>query len=141
MKIKALIKKLNPKVNIPEYKTTGSSGLDLEAFIEQDIIIKSKETALIPTGISVAIPENFEKTSSGFGTQHTTKERGGAKGQSRTYPGIPRFPTLEFPETQCFGQEQKQRGQPREQRKRIGRGAFYLKSGFGKNGDEAVREN
>lgn len=60
MKIKALIKKLNPKVNIPEYKTTGSSGLDLEAFIEQDIIIRSKETALIPTGISVAIPENLE---------------------------------------------------------------------------------
>jgi dUTP pyrophosphatase len=60
MKIKALIKKLSSKVNIPEYKTTGSSGLDLEAFIEQDIIIRSKETALIPTGISVAIPENLE---------------------------------------------------------------------------------
>ena len=60
MKIKALIKKLNPKVNIPEYKTTGSSGLDLEAYIEQDIIIRSKETVLIPTGISVAIPEDVE---------------------------------------------------------------------------------
>ena len=43
MKIKALIKKLNPKVNIPVYKTTGSSGLDLEAFIKQDIIIKPNE--------------------------------------------------------------------------------------------------
>lgn len=60
MKTKALIKKLSPEVNIPEYKTSGSSGLDLEAFIENDIIIKPKETALIPTGLSVAIPENIE---------------------------------------------------------------------------------
>lgn len=60
MKTKALIKKLSPKVNIPEYKTSGSSGLDLEAFIDNDIIIKPKETALIPTGLSVAIPENME---------------------------------------------------------------------------------
>ena len=35
--IKVLIKKLNQKVKIPSYKTTGSSGVDLEAFLENPI--------------------------------------------------------------------------------------------------------
>lgn len=60
MKIKALIKKLHPHVKIPSYKTSGSSGLDLQAFIDKNIIIKPNETKLIPTGLSVAIPENLE---------------------------------------------------------------------------------
>ena len=60
MKATALIKKLNKKVNIPEYKTSGSSGLDLEAFIEKDLVVKSYETVLVPTGLSVAIDESLE---------------------------------------------------------------------------------
>lgn len=60
MKTKALIKKLHPNVNIPEYKTSGSSGLDLEAFIQNDLIIKPKETVLVPTGLSVAIEGHLE---------------------------------------------------------------------------------
>ena len=48
MKTKALIKKLNKAVKIPEYKTDGSSGLDLVAFLEKDLIVKSNETALVP---------------------------------------------------------------------------------------------
>ena len=58
--IKVLIKKLNSKAEIPKYKTDGSSGMDLMAFIESPISIKSKESALIPTGISIAIPEDTE---------------------------------------------------------------------------------
>ncbi|MEK9716800.1 MAG: dUTP diphosphatase [Pelagibacteraceae bacterium] len=60
MKEKVLIKKLHKDVKIPEYKTQGSSGLDLEAFIEQDLIIKPGNKELIPTGLSVSIPENLE---------------------------------------------------------------------------------
>ena len=60
MKAKALIKKLNKEVNIPEYKTNGSSGLDLEAFIEKDVVVKPYETVLVPTGLSVAIEEHLE---------------------------------------------------------------------------------
>ncbi len=60
MKEKVLIKKLHKDVKIPEYKTQGSSGLDLEAFIEQDLIIKPGQKELIPTGLSVSIPENLE---------------------------------------------------------------------------------
>ena len=58
--VKVLIKKLDKKVKLPEYKTTGSSGLDLTAFIEKKIVIKAGENALVPTGISIAIPEDTE---------------------------------------------------------------------------------
>ena len=58
--VKVLIKKLNSKVQLPKYKTDGSSGMDLMALIENPINIKPKESAVIPTGISIAIPENTE---------------------------------------------------------------------------------
>ena len=58
--VKVLIKKLDKKVKLPEYKTTGSSGLDLTAFIEKKIVIKPGGNALVPTGISIAIPEDTE---------------------------------------------------------------------------------
>ena len=58
--VKVLIKKLNSKVELPKYKTTGSSGMDLMAFIDNPIKIKPKESALVPTGISIAIPEDTE---------------------------------------------------------------------------------
>ena len=58
--IKVLIKKLNQKAIIPSYKTSGSSGLDLTALIESEVIIPSKKSALISTGLSIAIPEDTE---------------------------------------------------------------------------------
>ena len=58
--IKVLIKKLNSKVQLPKYKTDGSSGMDLMAFIENSIKIKPQQSGLIPTGISIAIPEDTE---------------------------------------------------------------------------------
>jgi len=58
--VKVLVKKLNSKVQLPKYKTDGSSGMDLMAFIENPIKIKPQESSLIPTGISIAIPEDTE---------------------------------------------------------------------------------
>ena len=58
--IKVLIKKLNPKVNLPSYKTKGSSGMDLMAFVDKPIIIPPGKSCLIPTGLSIAIPEDTE---------------------------------------------------------------------------------
>ena len=57
---KVLVKKLNPKAELPKYKTEGSSGMDLMALIENPITIKSQNSALIPTGLSIAIPEDTE---------------------------------------------------------------------------------
>ena len=58
--IKVLVKKLNPKAELPKYKTEGSSGMDLMALIENSITIKSQNSALIPTGLSIAVPEDME---------------------------------------------------------------------------------
>jgi len=58
--VKVLIKKLNPAVEIPKYKTTGASGMDLMAFIEKPIKLIPQSSCLVPTGISVAFSEEYE---------------------------------------------------------------------------------
>ena len=58
--IKVLVKKLNPKAELPKYKTEGSSGMDLMALIEKPIKIKPQSSVLISTGLSIAIPEDTE---------------------------------------------------------------------------------
>ena len=58
--VKVLIKKLDPSIKLPEYKTSGASGLDLMAFTKEPIEIKPKTSSLIPTGLSVAFSENYE---------------------------------------------------------------------------------
>tara|TARA_X000000950_G_C13756792_1_gene595093 strand:- start:422 stop:859 length:438 start_codon:yes stop_codon:yes gene_type:complete len=58
--VKVLIKKLDPSVKLPEYKTSGASGMDLVAFLKDPINIKPKKSSLIPTGLSVAFAENHE---------------------------------------------------------------------------------
>ena len=58
--VKVLVKKLHSKVQLPSYKTEGSSGMDLMAFIDNSIKINPSSSALIPTGISVAIPNDVE---------------------------------------------------------------------------------
>ena len=58
--IKVLIKKLSHKAQIPIYKTEGSSGLDLMALTEDKIVIKPNKSTLVPTGLSIAIPNDTE---------------------------------------------------------------------------------
>ena len=56
--VKILVKKLNPKVKLPKYKTDGSSGMDLMAFLDKPVSIMPQKSELIPTGLSIAIPNN-----------------------------------------------------------------------------------
>ena len=58
--VKILIKKTNKEVITPIYKTDGSSGVDLSAFLEKKVVIKPNSSELIPTGLQVAIPEELE---------------------------------------------------------------------------------
>jgi len=58
--VKVLVKRLDPNVNLPSYKTEGSSGMDLMANIEKSITIPPKKSAIIPTGLSIAIPNDCE---------------------------------------------------------------------------------
>jgi len=57
---KIQIKKLSNSVSIPKYETPGSSGMDIAAHIENNIIINPGEKALVTTGFSIAIPKGYE---------------------------------------------------------------------------------
>ena len=57
---KIQIKKLSTSVSFPKYETPGSSGLDIAAHIEENIIINPGEKSLISTGLFVAIPIGYE---------------------------------------------------------------------------------
>ena len=57
MKIK--IKLLRPDIVLPAYKHKGDAGMDL-CNAGEAITLKSLERVLIPTGIKVAVPENYE---------------------------------------------------------------------------------
>ena len=58
--VKVLIKKLNSSIQLPSYKTDGASGMDLMANIDKSIELKPGESCLIPTGLSVAFPKEYE---------------------------------------------------------------------------------
>ena len=58
--VKVLVKKLKPFVQLPSYKTIGSSGMDLKACIEKPINLEPKNSCLVPTGLAVAFPEKYE---------------------------------------------------------------------------------
>tara|TARA_B110000438_G_scaffold92828_1_gene92402 strand:+ start:147 stop:584 length:438 start_codon:yes stop_codon:yes gene_type:complete len=58
--VKVLIKKLDPSVKIPVYKTEGASGVDLMAFIDHPIKLSPKSSCLVPTGLSVAFSDKYE---------------------------------------------------------------------------------
>ncbi len=58
--VKVLIKRLSSEVNLPSYKTSGASGMDLMAFIKSSITIKPNTSCLISTGLSMAFSEDYE---------------------------------------------------------------------------------
>lgn len=58
--VKILIKRLSSKVKMPQYKTIGSSGMDIAAFLDNEILIQPSEKKIIPTGIKLKIPKGYE---------------------------------------------------------------------------------
>ena len=57
---KIQIKKLSNEVLTPKYETAGSSGMDIAAHIEKDIVLNPGEKTLIPTGFSLSVPRGYE---------------------------------------------------------------------------------
>ena len=57
---KVLIKKLDPTVELPAYKTEGASGMDLMALLKEPITLKPNSSCLVPTGLAVAFSNDFE---------------------------------------------------------------------------------
>lgn len=64
---------LQENAKFPFYASEGSSGADLSAYLEQKIEIKAGQSALIPTGLSLEIPEGYElqiRPRSGLALKH-----------------------------------------------------------------------
>ena len=57
---KIQIKKLSNSVLIPRYETLGSSGMDIAAHIEENLIVNPGEKTLVSTGFSISIPRGYE---------------------------------------------------------------------------------
>lgn len=57
MEIQIINKSSNP---LPNYQTSGSAGMDICAFLQQDEILNPLERKLIPTGLFMALPAGFE---------------------------------------------------------------------------------
>ena len=57
---KVLIKKLDPEVELPAYKTEGASGMDLMELVKEKINLKPNSSCLVPTGLAVAFSSDFE---------------------------------------------------------------------------------
>ena len=58
--VKILVKKFDKNIKLPSYKTDGSSGMDLIAYIKNKLTINPGKIAKVPTGIALAIPKNYE---------------------------------------------------------------------------------
>lgn len=59
--------------SLPEYATPYSAGMDLRANIEAPIVLKPLERRLVPTGISIELPEGYEaqiRPRSGLAIKH-----------------------------------------------------------------------
>ncbi len=58
---------------LPEYKTSGSSGVDLIANVDAPIILKPLDRFLVPTGIFIEVPQGYEaqvRARSGLAINH-----------------------------------------------------------------------
>ncbi len=53
------VKKLNPKAKLPTYGTNQSAGADLYVCLEKPVTIGPGDTAFLPTGIAIAVPEGY----------------------------------------------------------------------------------
>ena len=50
----------NYDLPVPAYETKGSSGMDIRAWTEEDIILNPGDIKLIPTGMSISLPRGYE---------------------------------------------------------------------------------
>lgn len=72
-KVKVKFKKLSENVNVPQYQTDGAAGMDICAFLNEPVILKSLERKLIPTGLKMELPHGYEaqvRPRSGLSIKH-----------------------------------------------------------------------
>ncbi len=74
MKVKITRTDINNKnIPLPKYSTEGSAGMDIHASVSEDTEIKPGSTALVPTGLAIALPQGYEcqvRSRSGLAAKH-----------------------------------------------------------------------
>ena len=53
------VKRLCPHAKLPTYGTPSSAGADLYVCLEAPVAIQPGETAFLPTGLAIAVPEGY----------------------------------------------------------------------------------
>ena len=72
IKIKRISKEFKD-IPLPEYATEGSAGMDIRAAISEPVIVKMGEIVIVPTNLSVQIPQGYEiqvRPRSGLAVKH-----------------------------------------------------------------------
>lgn len=46
--------------SLPQYQTADAAGMDLRAWLQEPVVLKSLERRLIPTGLYIALPKGYE---------------------------------------------------------------------------------
>ena len=62
-KMKMQVKRLNPRAKLPTYGTALSAGADLYVCLEEPVTIQPGQTAFLPTGLAIAVPEEIGRAS------------------------------------------------------------------------------
>ena len=69
-----LIKRLDERAQLPEYKTAGAAAMDLHALLDAPLTIAPRQLVSVPTGLAIALPdENWVAlilARSGLGIKH-----------------------------------------------------------------------
>ncbi|MCL2190945.1 MAG: dUTP diphosphatase [Treponema sp.] len=67
------VSRTDPRVTLPRYESAGAAGMDLRAFLAEDLPIPPMGRAKVPTGLCLEIPEGFEgqvRPRSGLAARH-----------------------------------------------------------------------
>lgn len=96
----ATIKIINKSTNdIPKHQTENSAGVDIRAFLEEDLVLRSGEFKLVSTGIYLEIPSSYEvqiRARSGLSIKHGIGLVNGVGTIDSDYRGEIKVPLINF---------------------------------------------
>lgn len=96
----ATIKIINKSTNdIPKHQTENSAGVDIRAFLDEDLVLKSGEFKLVSTGIYLEIPSSYEvqiRARSGLSIKHGIGLVNGVGTIDSDYRGEIKVPLINF---------------------------------------------
>lgn len=84
---------------MPGYATEGSAGFDISAYLDEPMVLKAGERALVPTGLYFEVPEGYEaqvRARSGLAIKHGIGLVNGIGTVDSDYRGEIRVPMINW---------------------------------------------